>query len=173
MSLDEPTTALGDANLLNDDGAAEAEAFDLSMREQIEFNKERAALNAKISAGRKRMKARGIILGKLDATIRMMEWSPAEVREDFAVSLRYAKLAKLPIGSQIDAFKDAEDDEVAEADWYSRGYSSAVTGKGTPGVPPPECPPEFHQNWLEGWGDGQLKNMPFGERPEPQFADEE
>lgn len=165
MSTSDPITTKGDANLLppaeiGDNSQAEAEAFNAAMRQMISLNGERAALNAKITKARKGFKADGIALKPLDATIAMLEWEPSEVREHFAVQERYARYAKLPIGTQLDLMAHASEDEVVQGDWKSRGYGAAVTGKGTPGVPPPECPPEHHQDWLSGWNDGQWDNAP-------------
>lgn len=162
--LDMPTTDQftnkGDPNIaeIGDNSEAFAKDFDSAMKEQIGLNAQRATLNAKISKARKGFKANGIELGKLDATIRMLEWSPAEVREHFAVEQQYARLAGLPIGTQVDMFAHAEDDEVAKIDWTSRGYSDAMLGKKA--EVPKGCPPEHQQDYLNGhggakwWSDG-------------------
>lgn len=161
MSTSDPTTTKGDPNVAaNFDAEAEAKLVHDALKQMASLNLERAALNAKISKARKQMKADGIELGPLDATLRMMEWSPSEVREHFDIQQRYARAARLPIGTQIDLLSDVDDATVTAGDWNSRGFSAATTGKGVPGVPPKECPPEHHQDWLAGWNDGQMKNAP-------------
>ena len=162
MSTKDKVTSKGDPNIaeIGDNGHDEAVAFDAAMREQIKLNAERSALNAKISTARKGFKANGIELKHLDATIHMMEWSPSEIREHFDVQHRYARYCNLPVGAQLDLLSQADDNEVSAQDWHFRGYAAATTGIGKPGVPPPECPQDRHQDWLSGWNDGQVVNAP-------------
>lgn len=169
MPTTDPVTKLGDANMAVDPetGAiagighnhvgCEAEDFERALRRQIALNAERASLNAKIGRERKEMKSKGIALGHLDTVVRMLEWAPAEVRQHFAVVEQYARWAKLPLGTQIDLLAHATDEEVASQDWFARGFAAAVTGKGTFGVPPKECPPENHQDFLSGVTAGTVK----------------
>lgn len=161
MSTSDKTTSKGDANVAaNFDAEAEAKIIQDALREMAELNAERTSLNAKISKRRKQMKADGVVLGELDATLKLMDWGPAEIREHFDTKQRYARAARLPIGSQIDLLSDSNDDEVATTDWRFAGFAAATTGKGVFGVPPDSCPPEMHQAWLEGWHDGQVRNAP-------------
>lgn len=162
MSTSDKVTNKGDPNIAEIGNNSEAfeRAFNAALRVQSELNEERAKLNARASKIRKGFKADGIQLGKLDATLAMMTWSPSEVREHFATLHNYARLARLPVGTQLDLLADTPEEEVSVADWTSRGFSAATTGKGVPGVPPKEAPPEMHQAWLAGWTDGQYKNAP-------------
>ena len=150
MATTDKTTTKGDANLaeIEGNGYDEAEAFDNAMRAMIPLIAERQALNARITKARKGFKADGIALGHLDAAIKMLEWSASEVREHFATAQRYARLAGLPVGEQVDMFAHADDDAVAKADWISRGYSDAMLGK--PPLIPEGCPPESHNDYLHG-----------------------
>lgn len=152
MSTKDPVTTKGDPNIaeIGDNGHDEAEAFNRAMRLMIPLIAERAEMNAHITSVRKGIKADGISLGHLDAAIKMLTWSPGEVREHFATAQRYARLAGLPLGEQVDLFAHAEDDTVATADWVSRGYSDAMLGK--PATIPDGCPQENHQDYLRGHG---------------------
>lgn len=147
MPTSDSTTAKGDPSL-GHNSEAEAQAFDKAMRAQISMNAKIAAIRAENTKQRKSFKADGIVLGKLDNTIAMLEWSPAEIRESFAVAQRYAKYAGLPVGSQIDLMAHADDSEVAKADWSARGRADALRLK--PAVMPKGCPPENHQDYLSG-----------------------
>lgn len=112
---------------------------------------------------RKEAKADGLTLGTLDAMIRLLEMSPDEQRVFFSEHHTYAEalhIAHVPVGSQLDLLDANLDPEVRSRDWRARGFSAATTGKGVPGVPPAECPPEHHQDWLSGWNDGQAVNAP-------------
>lgn len=137
-----------DSKTIGDNSEAEKRHFDAAMHEQIKLNAERATLNAKIGKARKGMKANGIVLGKLDSTIKRLEWSPQEVREDIATQQRYDAYAGLPVGNQVDLLANANDEEVARGDWRSRGRSDALRFK--PAAVPKGCPPEFHQDYLAG-----------------------
>lgn len=161
MSTSDKTTSKGDPNVAaNFDAEAEAKIVQAALREMAALNEERQTLNSKITKARKQMKSDGVELGHLDATLKMMLWGPAEVREHFDTQQRYARAGRLPIGTQIDLLADCDDDEVALTDWKWSGFAAATTGKGVFGVPPDSCPPEMHQAWLEGWHDGQHKNAP-------------
>lgn len=131
------------------DNSQEEKHFRDALVRQIALNEERNELNGRITKARKEMKAKGVVLGKLDSTIAMLNWSPAEVREYFAVQARYARYARLPVGTQLDLMELADDADVVKADWISRGYAAGISGK--PGTPPDNCPPENHQDFMEGY----------------------
>lgn len=166
MPITDPVTVKGDPSLvppdeqrgIGDNSEAESEAFERAMRVQIGLNAERASLNAKVTKARKEMKTQGIQLAKLDRTIAMLEWSPAEIREEFDTIQRYARLAGLPIGTQVDLFANAPDDEMARTDWFARGRAAALLQRQA--TPPKECPPELHQDFLDGWTTVQADNAP-------------
>lgn len=157
MATSDPTTNKGDASLvpldeqipLSGQNTGQDETFERNLRKMIKLNAERAALSKKISAERKRMKKiDGTDLGLLDATIRLMELTPAEQRTHFEVAHRYARIAGLPIGTQLDLLGHADDAEVAKRDWHARGRLDALRLK--PASVPKTCPPEHHQDYLEG-----------------------
>jgi hypothetical protein len=145
MPTTDATTTKGDASLASN---AEKAAFDKALRAQITMNEELAKARAKNTKMRKGFKADGLILGKLDATIAMLEWSPSEIRESFAVAQRYAGYAGLPLGTQVDLLANSNEEEVARADWKARGRSDALRLK--PAAVPKGCAPEFHQDYLAG-----------------------
>ena len=157
MATTDPFTNKGDASLVPPDDQIEIsgrntgqdETFERNLRLMIKLNAERAALSKKISAERKRMKKIDAIdLGLLDATIKLMELTPAEQRTHFEVAHRYARVAGFPIGTQLDLLGHADDTEIAKRDWHARGRSDALRLK--PASVPKTCPPEFHQDYLEG-----------------------
>jgi ribosome modulation factor len=76
-----------------------------------------------------------------------------DLEEMAALERMMREVAGLPTGVQVNLFGDSGPRD--EAWWGEDGYQAGVAGK--PGVPPPECPPEFHQTWLKRWGGGQEK----------------
>lgn len=158
MATTDPTTTKGDSTLVPPAEQLEAgtghntgqeAAFERALRLQIRLNAERATLSKKVSAERKRMKKiDGIDLGLLDATIRLLDMTPAEQRTHFDVAQRYARIAGLAVGTQLDLLAHATDDEVAKKDWVARGRADALRLK--PASVPKTCPPEHHQDYLEG-----------------------
>lgn len=145
MPTTDPKTTKGDPSLASN---SEAESFDKAMRAQIAMNAKIGTIRAENTKMRKGFKADGIVLGKLDSTIAMLEWSPSEIRESFAVAQRYAGYAGLPVGTQIDLLAHADEEAVARADWRARGRADALRLK--PAAVPKGCPPERHQDYLEG-----------------------
>lgn len=112
---------------------------------------------------RKNAKADGLTLGTLDRVISLMEQTPDEQRVYFSELHEYAEalhIAHVAIGAQLDLLDHTPDPEVRSRDWHAKGFAAATTGKGVPGVPPDECPPEHVNDWLGGWNDGQVKNAP-------------
>lgn len=159
MPTADPTTNKGDPSLaeIGDNSDQERRIYRSAMREQIKLNAERDTLNAKISKARKVFKSNGVVLGKMDSTIRKLAWSPSEQRQDADVEQRYAAWSGLSIGTQIDLMAHAADEDVARADWAARGRADALRLK--PASVPKGCPPEHAQDYLFGheeakwWGD--------------------
>lgn len=167
MSTSDPTTTLGDENLAAGSNR-EPEAFEQALRTQISMNAEREEMGARHKKARKRMKADGIVLGKLDDTIRKMAWTPQEQREDLAVTLRYYTYAgfsigamAVPEGGQVDMFGHTDDEAVSRADWKARGRADALRLK--PAVAPKGCPVDRVQDYLEGHAEAKWwSEAPFG-----------
>ena len=103
---------------------------------------------------RKRWKAEGVVLGKLDMVVKMTEWGREEVRSDFETGKRYAEWMGLPTGYQASLFEDMTDEEISVYEWEKRGYTAGL--KGADPIPPEECPVEHHTHWLKGRMDGQI-----------------
>jgi hypothetical protein len=108
-------------------------------------------------------KLAGIALGRMDATVKMLEWAPDEVREELQGILQYAMFAGLPGAralaerdDQLDLFPEQEPEVQSEADWEDRGYAACVLGK--PIEAPAECPPDRIQAWQRGVNRGTAKN---------------
>jgi hypothetical protein len=151
MATTDKKTTKGDDNIaeIGDNSGRDKELFEKAMRAQIGLNAERTALNAKISKARKGFKADGIVLKHLDSTIHMLEWSPEEIRDEFATIQRYAGWAALPVGSQVDLLVNGSDEDVARNDWRARGRQLALRMK--PAEVPKGCPPEFTQDFMDAY----------------------
>lgn len=153
MPTTDPVTVKGDASLvppaeIGDNSGQEERAFKAAQRTMIDLIAQRKALAAKISKARKQMKADGIVLGDLDEAVADLDRTPAEIRENFARKIRYAGYNKVPLGQQIDLLANASEEDVAKADWRSRGRSDALRLK--PASPGKSCPPERVQDYMEG-----------------------
>lgn len=111
----------------------------------------------KLKTLRKKAKAEGIVLGDLDAVVRMSEWGRNEVREHFANRQRYAAWLGLPTGTQGDFFKpvDTSDPKVAASEWEQKGVTAGLLGKDA--TAPEECPGEHVQAFLKGHATGQKR----------------
>lgn len=145
------------------DNGPDDETIRMFARGLIAIAAEAEVLGAKRKSVRKRAKAAGITLGRLDAMISLMSLTPQEQREHFATERRYAealRVSHLPPGAQIDLLTHATDTDVMMSDAYDRGFHAAVTGKGVPGVPPDDLHPSAHQHWMQGWSSGQAANAP-------------
>ena len=129
-------------------------------RQIIQINEEAKKVADRRQAIRKEAKLAGLTLGTLDAMIKLLDMTPQEQREHFAERQRYAAALRMPLGTQLDLMAHATDTEVQQQDAYARGFASATTGKGVPGVPPEEISPIYHQDWMRGWSDGQVANAP-------------
>ncbi len=106
---------------------------------------------------RKTLKAQGIELGQLDATIKMLEWTPTEVQAHFRIAAFYAQAFNLPAGDLMDLFDhdDKEGEHLSAAkDWFNIGKRDGLAGKGWPDEPPEGCPPENAPDYARGHEDG-------------------
>lgn len=157
----------------SDDGAVDApppaghnlteDVFLAACRQQAALNAERKALNEKINAARKTMKANGIELGIMDATLKMAEWERAEVRGFFDKGRQYAAWLNLPIGTQSDLFKGMSDDAVQRAEWHAMGRTAALSGK--PRVAPDACPEDYLRAWDAGFDGKSLADVGYAGDP--------
>lgn len=139
----------------------------IAANELVALNEERAQLNAKISSKRKSWKAQGITLGVLDAMVRMLEWSPEEVKAHFAERQWYAEALRYPIGTQLEFFgTEATPDAVKEQlKWKNIGVRDGIAGKGWANQAPDGCPPDCVKSYGEGWEEGQgMTRRAFSER---------
>lgn len=128
----------------------------MAVHTMLEWNEKRAQINAAISKFRKGLKAQGITLGLLDATIKMLEWSPEEIKADFAERDWYAEAMRFPIGAQLELFgTDATPDPVKEQlRWRNIGFKDGLAGRGWPDEAPDGCPPECIQEYGRGHEEG-------------------
>lgn len=133
---------------------------------------EEALENAKSARRRvrKQAKAAGIELGYADATTKMTEWAPSEVREHFRVMQQYAEWMKLPVGTQLDLFGGIPEAALPDLDFKAAGFAAATTGRGAPGEPPNSVPADQVQNWMAGWHEGQAFNAPSPLKDDPPPA---
>lgn len=136
------------------------EVFLAACRQQAGLNAERKSLNEKINAARKTMKANGIELGIMDATLKMAEWERSEVRGFFDKGRQYAAWLNLPVGTQADLFKGMSDDAVQRAEWHAMGRTAHLSGK--PRVAPDDCPEDYLRAWDAGYDGKDLKDVGFG-----------
>jgi hypothetical protein len=137
---------------LGDNGPSEDDIL-LAVHELSDLNSQRAELGAKVSAARKRIKARGIELGDLDVTMKMLEWAPGEVRTAFMRRAFYAQTLNLAAGDLLDLFEEregVEDPEVDDRRWYNVGRKDGLAGRGWPDEAPEGCPEEH----AKAYGDG-------------------
>jgi hypothetical protein len=139
----------------------------------LAFIEQRKALNAKISSFRKGLKAQGITLGVLDAQIRLLDWTPEEVKHHYAERDWYAEAMRFPIGSQLELYgTDATPDPVREQlRWRNIGFKDGLAARGWPDQPPENCPHDCHQSYGEGHEEGQATvRRAFAARVERQNA---
>lgn len=125
-------------------------AFLDAVRQMAAMDEKVAGLRAQRTALRKKLKAEGIELGVLDAVMKMADWGRNEQRENFKRRQQYAAWLGLAVGHQGELFKDGMSDKEREAaEWHAAGRTACYTGK--PAVPPEECPPIHHQDFMKGW----------------------
>lgn len=146
-------------------GGASEETFFKHLGLIVAANGPRDAAAAVVRSARKAARGDGVDLGKLDQMIKMSTWEPEEIRDHFARLHQYAAWMKMPVGSQLDMFEGIPMATRPGFDWKSRGFMAATTKKGVPGVPPPDCPADQMQAWMEGWSEGQAKNAPAQSPP--------
>lgn len=129
----------------------------MAANEMLVFIEQRKALNAKIGTFRKGLKAKGITLGVLDEQVRLLEWTPEEVKQFYAERDWYAEAMRHPIGSQLELYgTDATPDPVREQlKWRNIGFKDGVAGRGWANEPPKECPVTSCQSYGEGHEEGQ------------------
>ena len=129
----------------------------MAANEQVQWNLKRKALNDKISAFRKGLKAKGHILGKLDDEVRKLEWSPEEYKADRAASDHYAEAMAQPVGTQLELYgTEATPDPVRiQLKWRQLGVKHGIAGIGWANEPPEDCPHDCIQSYGEGHEEGQ------------------
>ncbi|CAN7171976.1 hypothetical protein [Brevundimonas sp. LjRoot202] len=140
-----------------DNGMPSHDDIRMAANEMVSWNEKRAALNAQISAFRKGLKAKGITLGVLDEQVRMLDWTPEEIKKHYAERDWFAEAMRYPIGSQLELYgTDATPDPVKEQlRWRNIGFKDGLAGRGWADQPPKECPHECHQSYGEGHEEGQ------------------
>lgn len=136
-------------------GPSHAE-IQMAVHAQLEWEQKRKELNGAISKFRKGLKAQGINLGNLDSLVRMLEWTPEEVKSDFAERQWYAEAMRLPVGSQLEMWgTEATPEPVKDQlKWFNVGYKSGLAGIGWPDEAPDGCPPECVQEYAKGHEQG-------------------
>ncbi|SFS42627.1 hypothetical protein [Brevundimonas viscosa] len=129
----------------------------MAVNEMVAFNERRRKLNAEISAFRKGLKQKGVTLGVLDEQVRLLEWTPEEVKKFYAERDWYAEAQRHPIGAQLELYgTDATPDPVREQlKWRNIGFKDGVAGRGWANEAPKECPTDCIQSYGEGHEEGQ------------------
>ncbi len=128
----------------------------MAANKMVALHEEREQVSLKISKYRKTLKAEGFTLGVLDAMMKMLEWSPEEVKAHFAEREWYAEALRYPVGSQLEFFgTEATPDLVREQlKWRNVGLKNGIAGIGWPDQAPDGCPPECSQPYGEGHEEG-------------------
>jgi len=141
----------------------------MAVNQQLQWNVKRDELNAQISRFRKGLKANGITLGLLDATVKMLEWEPGEIKADFEERLWYAEAMRFPVGAQLELFGTEKTPEPVadQLKWRNVGYKDGLAGRGWPDEPPEGCPTECHQEYGKGHEEGaEIVRQAFLKRQE-------
>lgn len=140
-----------------DNGMPSHDMIRMAVNEQLAWNEKRKALSNQIGAFRKGLKLKGITLGVLDAKVRMLEWTPEEVKAHHAEQDWYAEALRFPIGAQLELYGgDNTPDPVREQlRWRNIGFKDGLAGKGWANEPPENCPHDCHQSYGEGHEEGQ------------------
>lgn len=144
LGKEDPKAVLEEAR----DNLSEGDFLD-AVRRMVAMNDKCAIQNSARQSLRKTLKSEGIVLGDLDAVIRMAEWDRTEQRAHFDNRTRYARWLGLAVGTQPDMFQSMNDRQVQEAEWKAVGRTAALTGKAA--SPPEECPPIFHDHFMSGF----------------------
>jgi hypothetical protein len=145
----------------------------MAVNEMLTLIEGRKAHNAKISTFRKGLKAKGFTLGVLDAHIKLLDWSPEDIKKNYAERDWYAEAMRFPIGSQLELYgTDATPDPVREQlRWRNIGFKDGLAGKGWPDQPPEGCGFDCTQSYGEGHEEGQATvRRAFAARVERQNA---
>lgn len=137
------------------------EKFKLVLGSLIKSNQLRDEAALKRKGVRKTAKV-SVELMQIDMVIKMLDWEPQEIRDYITRLLLYMDFADLlgrrEKNDQLDLFPVKDPDVQSREDWKLRGLLAATLGKGTFGVPPPECPPERHVDFLAGVHEGTASN---------------
>lgn len=129
----------------------------MAANEMVAWNEKRKKLNAEISSFRKGLKAKGITLGVLDEQVRMLDWTPEDIKKHYAERDWFAEAMRYPIGSQLELYgTDATPDPVKEQlRWRNIGFKDGLAGRGWANEAPKECPSDCVQSYGEGHEEGQ------------------
>jgi hypothetical protein len=129
----------------------------MAVNEMLALIESRKAINAKISTFRKGLKAKGFTLGVLDAQIKLLDWSPEDIKKNYAERDWYAEAMRFPIGSQLELYgTDATPDPVREQlRWRNIGFKDGLAGRGWADQPPEGCGFDCTQSYGEGHEEGQ------------------
>lgn len=140
-----------------DNGMPSHDDIRMAANEAVQWNEKRKKLNAEISAFRKGLKAKGIKLGVLDEQVRLLEWTPEEVKQFYAERDWFAEAMRQPVGSQLELYgTDATPDPVREQlKWRNIGFRDGLAGKGWANEAPKEAPFDCVQSYGEGHEEGQ------------------
>ncbi len=129
----------------------------MAVNEMLTLIETRKAINAKIGTFRKGLKAKGFTLGVLDAHIKLLDWSPEDIKKNYAERDWYAEAMRFPIGSQLELYgTDATPDPVKEQlRWRNIGFKDGLAGRGWADQPPEGCAFDCVQSYGEGHEEGQ------------------
>lgn len=129
----------------------------MAVNEMLVLIETRKAINAKIGTFRKGLKAKGFTLGVLDAHIKLLDWSPEDIKKNYAERDWYAEAMRFPIGSQLELYgTDATPDPVKEQlRWRNIGFKDGLAGRGWADQPPEGCAFDCVQSYGEGHEEGQ------------------
>lgn len=128
----------------------------MAANKMVALQEERAQLNAKISKFRKTLKAEGHTLGVLDAVIKMLDWTPEEIKAHYAERDWYAEALRYPIGTQLEMYGTEKTPDLVreQLKWRNVGFKNGVAAIGWPDEAPDGCPPECAQSYGEGYEEG-------------------
>ena len=133
--------------------------FYSAMRMQAKFDEERAALNKRIGAFRKDLKARGVTLQVFDAVRALADQEEETVAAHLKERFKYMRWAKISVGDQSDLFpQELEEKDISDP--FNDGFKAGTMGLER--SPPDYLAPNDAQKWLEGYNDGQ-KHLAFTE----------
>lgn len=143
---------------------ASVETFLKSVKKSVAHAAERKALNERINSERKQMKADGVELGLMDATIKLMQRDRGEVRAHFDLMNQYARWANVPIGTQANLFEGQDDDEAQARECWEMGKTAGLAGFRR--VYPDNVDAKFGPFWDRGYDGKEF----VWEKPAPAAA---